>query len=250
MARIADYLNRKYEDTPKQRIGIGGFTALVRIEEKVIKTAEVPVSFVEDGTEAGDHIILNRLKLSIQGNVSDVFIEPSPILDDLKRTQATVGQVTQYTPARTSAQVQQVNALINDITDQVRAADALLDTGEQVIKYFGNQDSSSKSNRELFIDAMDSLYNGKQRFAVDTQYRRHENMVMTLFEYRAGNQSESIDFSMELTELRLTDSIFVEVTSAPAPASGTNGQLEIEQQKGVQAGKPVDSSLLFTILDR
>jgi len=247
MARIEDYLNRKFEKTPTKRIGIGGFSALVRIEERTSKTSDSPMTPVEDGSFVNDHIILNPVRLSIQGDVSDIFVEPSPILAELKRTQSTVGKITQYAPPKTQSQVQQANALANDIADVVRAADALIGAGESVVNFFGNKDNSSKGNRELFIDAMDSLFYGKQLFPIETEYRLYENMVMTSFEVRHNNSTESTQFSIEAIEFRFATTVFTELASAPNPADGTNGQLQVETSKGAQTGEKVDESLATTI---
>lgn len=250
MANITDYLNRRYDDTPKQRIGIGGFTALAIVEDKTTRTADIPATPVEDGSFVNDHVIINPVRLSIQGNVSDVYVESSPILDDLKRSQATVGAVTQYLPERTAAQTQQVNAIANDIADAIRAADAVLAAGQQVVRFFGNQDQGSKTNQEQFMDAMDSLYYGKQLISIDTKYRRYNNMVITSLEIRRDNQSNSTNFSIEATEFRFASTTFAELVAAPAPSEGTGGQLDAEAAKGTQEGTPIDSSLLFTVIGR
>lgn len=250
MANIQDYLDRTIVGTPKQRIGIGGFTAFVTIEEKTIRSADIPTTIVEDGSFVNDHIILNQVALSIQGDVSDVYIERSPTTELLTRAQAEIGAVTQYAPPRTQAQVQQVNSLINDLTDAVRRVDALLNTGQQVLSYFGNKDRESKTNRELFIDAMESIYYGKQLISIDTQYRRWNNMVLTLVETTDNNVDGSTRFSIEAREFRLASTIFTEIKPAANPSIGLGGQADPESAKGVQEGTPADSSLLFTLIGR
>lgn len=250
MANIQSYLERKFNDKPKQRIGIGGFTAFVTIEEKTIKTADIPTTVVEDGSFRNDHIILNQAVLTIQGDVSDVYVERSPITEALTRAQAEVGSVTQYAPPRTQAQVQQVNALINDLTDAIRRVDSILGTGQQVLSYFGNKDSDSKTNRELFLDAMDSIYYGQQLIAVDTEYRPWESMVITNFEHTDNNTEQSTRFSIELREFRLSSTILVEIEPAANPSPGVGGQTEKESAKGVQEGTPADASLLYTLIGR
>ena len=248
MARIEDYLSRQYEDTPGERIGIAGFTLFAKVEEKTTHTATAPATPVEDGSFVNDHIILNPVRLNIQGNVSTVYVEPNPVIRDLKRTQQNVGVVTQYAPERTASQVQGVNSLINDLADSIRKADAIIDTGEQVVKFFGNQDPSGKTNQDLFIDAMDSLYYGKQLFSVDTEYRRFNNMVMTSMEVTRDNRSEAVTFSIQIEQFRFASVAFAELASAPNPAVGLNGQTDPESAKGAQEGEPVDKSLLSTLV--
>jgi hypothetical protein len=250
MANIQDYLDRKIVGTPQQRIGIGGFTALVTIEENTTRTANIPATVVEDGSYVNDHIILDQIVLSIKGDVSDVYIERSPVTEALTRAQAEVGVVTQYAPPRTQAQVQQVNALINDLTDAVRRVDALLDSGQQVLNYFGNKDQQSKTNRELFLDAMESIWYGKQLISIETQYRRWDNMVLTLVDTADNNTDGSTKFSIEAREFRLASTIFTEIKPAANPSLGLGGQTDPEDAKGVQEGTPADSSLLFTLIGR
>jgi len=247
MARIEDFLTLKYDAAPKERIGIGGFTAMVRINTKVTKTAVVPVSVVEDGTFEGDHVIIDPVKISIQGEASDVFVEASSVMEDLKRTQASVGTVTQYLPARTVAELQQISGLANDLTDSIRAADAFIEAGEQVNRFFGNQDSTSKSNRELFLDKMDALYLSRIPFAIDTDFRRYNSMIITSLVTQRDNQTNAVKFSIEATEFRLASTVFTELVSAPAPSTGVNGQLDSLASKGPQSGTPVNQSLLFTL---
>lgn len=249
MARIEDFLNRQYGEPPKQKIGIGGFTTWARVEEKTTYKADAPMTPVEDGTFVGDHIINDPKMLSIQGDVSDVYVERSPIISDLLRTQAQVGAITQYAPPRTQAQVQQVNAIANDISDAVRRADALLSAGEQALKFLGNQDADSKGNRERFVDAMESIHNGKQLISIDTEFRRYNNMVITLLEIRRNNQSEALSFSMEAMEFRFSSLVYTEL-AAPDPSPALNGQTAPEVSKGVQDGEPADASLLFTLIGR
>jgi len=245
MARVQSFIDRRRQEPQQQEIGIGGFTALVRMRERYNLTAEVPATPVEDGSFVNDHIILKPFTLTIEGDVSDVHIRQSPMTRQFTRLLAEVGDVTpQYAPARTQSQVQQVAVLANDAADAIRRIDNLLDTGEQTLDFFGNRDSESKSLQEQFLDAMEALYFGKQVIAIDAPFRRHERMVITSLSTNYDNQTDSTSFSLEAQQIQFAELQFVQV-STPSPALG--GQTQEQTSKGTQAGKPVPRSLLTNI---
>ena len=246
MARVQDYFTRKIADVPTQEVGIGGFTALVRVRDSYKLTAEAPVTPVENGSFTNDHIILKPITISIEGDVSDIHLRASPIIQAFQRAQAEIGNVTsQYVPARTQAQISKASALVNDAADAVRRLDATLDAGGQALELFGNKDTEAKSIQEQFIDAMDALHFGQQAIAIDMPFRRHENMVITSFQSNTDNKTGTTTFSLEAQQLQYAELQFVEVTT---PASGLDGQTDAEVSKGAQEGKSVDSSLFAQIL--
>ena len=62
-----------YERTDdRQEIGIGGFTADVRVNESIQMTSDAPDNYVEDGSVINDHVINNPIVLSIDGEVADI----------------------------------------------------------------------------------------------------------------------------------------------------------------------------------
>jgi hypothetical protein len=246
MARIADYLNRDRQTAPQQEVGIGGFTALVRIRESYNLTASVPATPVEDGSVVHDHIILDPLTISIEGDVSDVHLREAPPLRDARQQQAEIGNLTsQYAPARTQTQLSQIAALANDALEASRRIDAQLDRGEQIGTLFGNQDAESTTNRQLFLDHMEALRNGRQLIAIDMPYRRCDRMVITALSVRYDNETDSTTFNLEAQQVRLAELQFVAVQRRKA--GGLGGQTDAQANKGAQAGKPVERSLLSNI---
>lgn len=245
MARIADYLNRDTQSAPQQEVGIGGFTALVRVRESYNLTAQAPATPVEDGSVVNDHIILDPLTISIEGDVSDVHLRESPAIRTLIQTQAEIGNITsQYAPDRTQTQLTQIAALANDALDATRRIDALLDTGEQIAELFGNQDTGSTTNRQRFLDHMEALRNGKQLISIDMPYRRLDRMVITSLTVRTDNETDSTGFTLEAQQVRLAELRFAAVQRR---AEGLNGQTDPEANKGTQAGEPVERSLIANI---
>lgn len=246
MAVIQDYIDRQVSGTPKQEIGIGGFTALVRVRERYNLSAEVPATPVENGSVVHDHVILKPLTISIDGNVSDVHKRASEAIRQFQRVQAEIGNVTsQYAPARTQAQLSRVSVLANDAADAVRRIDNLIATGDQIADLFGNRDAA-KGNQETFIDTMEAYYFAGVAISIDMPFRRHDNMIITSFMFAYNNEIKTTTFSLEAQKIQLSDLVFAETAT---PAAGLNGQADALASKGAQEGKPVSSSLAFSAIN-
>jgi hypothetical protein len=210
----------------------------------------VPTTFLEDGSHINDHIIRNPLTLSIEGNVSDAFFMPNPAIAALQAAQEQVGNITQYAPARTQAQVSRVSGLTNDFTNAIDKVDSFIESSSRVASYLGLQDDTAKSNIENFIDTMESLQEGEQLISIDMPFRTYEQMYITSLEITRTNQTNSLDFTMELQQFRFADTIFTEITPAANPSAATNGQTEGSKDKGVQEGADVPQSFLNSTLER
>ena len=248
MSAVADYVNRYLPGTPDKELGIGDFTAFVRVSESYKLTADVPATPVEDGSFINDHIILNPVTLVIEGSVSDVHLRQDPTVREFLRVQAEVGNLSsQYASPRTQSQLSKVSALANDAADAFRQLDALVAAGEQVAGLFGDKDPSNKPIREQFLDAMEALYYGKQAFTIDMPYRQHTNMTITAFTSNTDNATDETTFTLEASQMRYAELQVVAI--APAPASGVGGQLDDETNQGAQEGTPADRSLFGNIVD-
>lgn len=245
MANIDDFFSRSRPDPQDQEVGIGGFTAMVRIRESYNLSSEVPTTPVEDGSFVNDHIILKPLVLRIEGDVSNVFIRQSPGAREFLRAQAEIGNLSgQFAPERTQSQASKVATLRSDLDSAKRAAGSVIDAGTQAIDYFGNRDTSSKGLQEQFIEAMEALHFGRQVIAIDMPYRRHEGMVITSFEAVTNNEEDSTGFTITAQKIQLAELQFVSVAR---PAAGVGGQLDPQADKGAQEGEDVPRSLLSNL---
>jgi len=246
MARILDFLNREQPAASKQEIGIGNFTAFVRVRDSSEMSADVPTTPLEDGSMVNDHIILKPFILTIEGDVSDIHLRANPVLQQIQRAGATVGNVTeQYGPDWTPSMLQRANAIANDARDAVLRLQNVVDSGTQILSLFGNQDAGSKSIQEQFIDAMEALHLGRQIIAIDMPFRRRENMVITSFVTNTDNQTDDTTFSLRAQKVRFAEVIYSKVARQ---SPGVQGQLDDEVSKGAQKGKRVESSFVFSLI--
>ena len=247
MANVTEYLAGRFLNDEKEVVGIGGFKALVRISEKVSMTASSPDTFLEDGSHVNDHIINNPIILSIEGEVSDVFLE-TKVLNELQRKiESQAGNIAQYLPGRTQAQLSRVSGVVNSVFQGIEKANAIIASGQQAAEFLGLTDTAAqqRSNQERFLDEIDSIYKSKKLINIDMPFRTYKNMVLTSIEISYDNEINSTGFSIQAKEFRTAETIFVEV--APAPAAGMNGALNSETDKGPQAGaEPEQSFLSYT----
>lgn len=247
MGRVSDFLNSKIQDVPTQEIGIGGFSAFVRVRDITKFSSEIPSTPVEDGSLVHDHIILKPLIISIEGDVSDVHLKSSPLIREFQKASATIGDLSSvYAPARTQSQISIVEAMDATILDAVNGIDALLDKGGQIFDMFGNRDSTNKSIQNQFIDAMESAHLGRQLVSIEMPFRKRENMRITSFTASTDNVSDSIMFTLEAEQMKFAELVYSE-TAARKPASGLGGQTTNKVEKGAQEGVNTDRSILSHI---
>jgi len=246
MARVMDFLKFDQPAGPPAEIGIGGFTALVRVKEGYNLSASVPDIPVEDGSVIHDHVILAPLTISIEGDVSDVHLRESPELRAIRQLEAEIGNVTAlYAPARTQSQLSRVAALANDVLDAGRRIDSLIERGEQVGKLFGNQDTASTTNRQRFLDFMERTRNTRVPITIEMPYRRCDNMIITTLSVNYDNETDSTTFKVEAQQIRFAELKYAAVERKRS--KGTGGQIDSEKNKGAKKGTEVPRSLLSNI---
>lgn len=226
--------------TQEGTLGIAGFNALVRVKERAQLTANITTNYVEDGSPINDHIINEPFRCIIEGNVGDVHLEPSPIIEGWRRLQAEVGNVTQFLPERTQAQISRVSGLANDLADGVHKLDAVIDAGNRALTYLGIF-TPDMPNQAQFINAIEMAFHAKHLFSLTMPHREYPNMAIRSVTWERDNTSKALNFQLEAQEIRLADSIFAMVRKA---ASGLGGQVEKVVDKAPQAGKPVPRSTL------
>lgn len=250
MARIFDFINRTVPDiSPIREVGIGAYTVMVRVREQYNLSAESPDIPVEDGSIVHDHIILNPLTISIEGDVSDVHLRAQPSIRTFTRLQAEIGNLTTlYLPLRTQSQLSRVSGVVNDVANAFRKIDNRMRVGEQALNFFGNRDQSSKSLQQQFLDAMESLLDGRQLISIDMPYRQITDMVITSFTSVTDNVTSSMSFTLEAKKLRMVKTQSATI-AAKNPSPGTGGQTAPQVSKGPQTGTPSNKSLLGHIFD-
>lgn len=253
---IFDYLNQKLPSTKKnddkQEIGIGNFNAFVKIRQGFTKSNQVTNIPLEDGSMASDHINVNPLTLSIEGEVSEVHLKSEASITAYNRGLISIGSVTKYAPARTSSQVQKINELILQGVDILRKIDDVTADVVQVYDQFGNKDSS-KDSQEQFIDELDKLMDGKQLIKIEMPYRVFDSMAITELQINRDNTTnQALKFKLTAQQVRFAKTIYTDTSALyKNPASGSiSDKTKGLKDKGINKQKDSNVSLFSRVLGR
>jgi hypothetical protein len=243
MAVIRDFIDGQFKDDAEEPVEIGGIKTIARVREKVSRTREVPTTYLEDGSHVNDHIIRNPLTLQIEGSVSNVYRAPSPAVAAQQTLQSELGNITQYAPGRTQAQLSRISGLVADLTGVIDRVDTAIQSGQQAARFLGFTSDEGKTNIENFIDKMEGWMNSDALTSIDMPFRTYRDMAITSLDYERNNQTDSLTFTIEAQQFRFVQTLFVEASAAPNPAAGNNGAQAGEADKGAQEGEDVPESL-------
>lgn len=250
MLNIRDYIDGQFRNEKKEQVGIGGFTALARITEKTVRSSEVPTVYLEDGSPISEHIIRKPLSIIIEGNVSDVYKQPSNLVYAIQRVQKAIGVITQYLPERTEAQVSVVSSLANDVVDALNGIDAEIKAGQQLTGYLGLINNSIGGNIKSFVDAMEAHFFSNETIAIDMPYNKYDRMRIINIEIEKDNSNIAVSFRLEAKQINFVEDILVPSIIVNAPSENVDGQLENITDKGVQEGEEIPTSLLNYLTDQ
>lgn len=241
-----------------EEVGIGGFTLFARVSDQTQYSTASPTSVVEDGSYIGDHLINAPIKITISGDVADVFFDaPTPSKSDARVP--TVGVTNSFLPKRTPSQGQRAAKVEDSAGDRRRGINEQISLGKNSGDFTGNK-SGSKPIREQFVDFIESLHYGKQLTTISMPYRNHESMAINDVTITRDNQRGALAFTLTAQKFRIAKTIYSDVSRfykkpAPAVKSQTTGT----KDKGVQsptsgagsgAGAKKQKSVLTAILGR
>ena len=229
----------------KQQIGIAGFYMMAIVRQGYTKSSQIPFTPLENGSYATDHIIQMPLMIDIEGSVADIYEAPSPAQLAYMRALGEIGNVDRYLPARTRQQINAINSLLLDVTNQVNKIDDLINTGEQLFNLFSTN-SSAKGLPEQFIDLINSLIDNDQIIQIELPYKVYDNMAISNFSINYPNEySNALDFRMTAWQIRYANTIVQDASSYyknPAPA--VKDQIAPPDDKGINKTKDVPASFL------
>lgn len=236
---------RRVDD--QQLIGIAGFNALVRVTESYVFSADAPTTPLEDGSLVNDHVILNPVTLTIDGDVSDLHQKSRVPPGGYRKKPVPVGGITSFLPERTQTQIRKIDSLSDQANDILDEINDLARRGQNPYGDFGNQ-AVSKPNQENFIDRIEALYKSKQPIQIEMPFRIFDDMVITEFQTRFDNRSMSTGFKISAQQVRFAEVVFTEVESLKRNPSGeVKDQTAGETQKGLNKTEDRPRSLLSTI---
>jgi len=250
MSIIRNYIDGQFRNEKKEKVGIGGFLAFVRIRERTLRSSDVPTVYLEDGSSISDHIIRKPLSILIEGNVSDVYIRPLLIISAIQRVSKELGVITQYIPERTVSQISVVASIANDFTSAIDRVDSVIDAGQQLAGYAGLIDNASGGNIKTFVDSMEANFFSNELISIDMPYNKYDRMRITNLEIEKDNENNAISFRLDAQQVNFVKNILIPVRAAKAPSDNVDGQLDNVDDKGVQDGEEVPHSTLSFITNK
>lgn len=241
-----------------EQIGIGGFTLFARVSDQTQYSTASPTSVVEDGSFIGDHLINAPIRITINGDVADVFFNEPPRSQSETRL-PTVGNVTSFLPRRTPSQIQRAAKIVDSAADRRRAINEKVSLGANSGSFAGNK-SGSKPIREQFVDFIESVHYGKQLITISMPFRTHDSMAINDITITRDNQRQALTFTLTAQKFRIAKTVFADVSRFyKKPAPSVKSQTAGTADKGVQsptsgsgsgAGQKKEKSLLSAVLGR
>ena len=102
-----------------QTIGIGGYTAEVRIRDQMILTSTAPTSYLEDGSFVQDHIINDPISFSLTGEIADIIVQSRINNNAFVSPLGDIGSIIGFGTSFTTSQQQVIDKAITSISDTV-----------------------------------------------------------------------------------------------------------------------------------
>ncbi len=239
-----------YERTDdRQRIGIGGFTADVRVSESIQMTSDVPDNYVEDGSVINDHVINNPIVINIDGEVADIHekavFAPPILIEAIDKAGELIANT--YIGSKTIQMIQKIEKIAEPITKAYEAVEDALNKGQQVYDFFSGQ--KAKTRQDDFFDFLNQIYYSKQLISIEMPFRTYKNMRITSLSIVKDNTTEqALKYKLTAKEVRFAKTILVDSRKyfQKAPSASVKGKVADKENKGVVEGQK--KSFLGTIL--
>lgn len=242
---VKSYIPKIGKSSDGEKIGIGGFTAFVTMNEQVTRSSTSPDITLENGDVRQDTIFKKPLIVVFEGEVSDVHLA-TPEDTIFTAAERALGEISVYLPTRTQAQIEKVRDLVDQGVDVLRKIDDVIARGRRILDILG-YGSETKPIQEQFVDFLDAIYGANLLVSIETQYRVYEGMHIQEAVTTRDNKGKAIRFKVTAKQIRTTELTLL-ATQAPAPSSALDGQAEDLTDKGTTEGEEVPESLASTLL--
>lgn len=184
-----------------QRIGIGGFYFYAVLSESVTKTATITTNPVEDGSQLNDHIIKNPTSVTIEGEVSKLFIELQNTPQILQRVFEPVGIIEEYLPERTQTQISKINGIIADVNDYYEQVETAIEKGQQIYDFFTDA-QAEQTLTQKFLEFFNKVYESKSVLDVECVDTIYNDMGVTSFTVvKPKDEKDTYKFTISLTKI-------------------------------------------------
>ena len=182
--------------------------------------------------------------LNFEGTGADIYETPSPLLLAYMRALGEIGNIDRYLPDYTRQQINSINNLLTDVTNQINKIDGLLNTGEQLFDLFSP--STSKGITEQFLDFMNAIMDNDQVIQIELPTMILDNMAISNFQVNYPHEyANGIEFRITAFQIRYANTIVENSTDFyKNPSNSVRDQITGADDKGINKTKDVPQSVL------
>jgi len=244
---ISSALNNTKQET---EIGIGGFRLFAKVDESTNYSNVVPVDVLEDGSNSTDDILNNPITVSINGVIGDLIVEAPQYPELISKDFSAVGEITALLPAKSQQQIQRISQIDSSLREATLLANRARRLADSAYEFFNNSASTAKSQKEKFVEYMETIYFSRQPISLSTENRDFKNMALTNLVISSDNTTGELKFTSTFTQINYSQLVYVEVSNSYAsPSNSVAGKTASAANKGGQNPETnKETSLLGALL--
>lgn len=244
---LLDGLTKSRNNTQENvEIGIGGFRLFGRARETINYTNTVPTDTLEDGSNSTDDIINEPITISIEGVVSDLFVEEKQYPQLIGKDFSQIGEITALLPAKSQQQLQRISQIDSQIRDAQLYTERIERIAGKAYDFLNGSSNTSKTLQEKFLDHMESIYFSRLPIELSVKFRDYKNMALVSFVPVRENSTSDTKFTASFQQINYTTLVYTAVSS---PSKAVSGKVSDNASKGGQNPETnTETSLIGSLL--
>lgn len=196
MPKIREYLDG-LSSTKENTFAIGGYTAIVTVEETETLANEITEYTTEEGARVSDYIIHKPVIFKITGVTSDIIIKPTKLQGAIKNIQNRYGEVQSYLPSRTQAQISRFKRLGIKVLNIKNKIEDIKNKANRVLQI----SSVGDYKQDFIIKIRNAYYDREELNDVYINGQRVSGLYIKNVELKTDNKIEKVMFTIELQKL-------------------------------------------------
>lgn len=243
--RGSDYLNNltaKYLVKPKGLNHIGGFIFDYENDTEIRLTSNITDHYVEDNTTIQDHIALAPVRLTLRGFISELSQNnqpPSGYRNFIQNVQDKLTTIPAYAGDFSTQALSKIQKIVSDAEGLINSVDFAVSRINNIVGLF-NKASPGETKQAQAYQKLESLWDKKVLFSVETPYKIYDNMAIETLSFIQSEVTNMVsDISLTLKQMRFASVEFTKFNDVIF--SGRRAQQAQEQaDKGKKFGIELD----------
>jgi len=234
----------------KKSIGIGGWTAEVRISQNLQMTSQAPDNYLEDGSVIQDHIINNPTIIEITGEVAEVNIKQhfssDTFVKPIDKAQNILNSV--FPSSLTNQATEKVKSLLINTNTAFTTLSSYENNVENLYSIYKNK--TPKDIQKEFISFLNRVFKTKMLLAIETPFGTFKNMrIISLAIQRDNTTNQAIKYQMTIKQLRFAKTLYVlKEKYFKNPTGSVTNKTKSKKYRGEQQGTKQPESFLYKMM--